>query len=469
MIEIETRFMFGRTQIFTDEQYITSENVVPVLEKAVLVHAKNQSEIEYLWDYYRGKTPILTKEKEIRKEINHKVCVNRAQEIVSFYTGYGFGEPIQYIRRGKDDSLSDEISTLNEYLYLSGKLAADSKMAEWLFVCGLAMRMVLPGSDSDDPLKVYTLDPRYSFVVRYNGLGENVLMGVKFVRKESNIITYSVYTNDMYYEIENGIITKSESHVLGMVPIFEYPANLARLGVFETVLSLLDAINELESNRMDDVVQYVNSFLALLGGSIDEETHKKLEEFKMLCLPEGVDAKYLSSTMNQADIQVQVDSLYDAILTITGIPNRNGGSSTSDTGNAVILRDGWSSLESRMKSVEEFWKEAERPFLKLALKILEDLTDLKIPLKNIDIKFSRRNYDNLQTKSQVLTTLLNNPKVHPELAFFHSGMFVDPESAYLMSKQWWEENEQKAADTDTHTDTDTDEDVEDDRSTLSEV
>jgi hypothetical protein len=62
----------------------------------------------------------------------------------------------------------------------------------------------------------------------------------------------------------------------------------------------------------------------------------------------------------------------------------------------------------------------------------------------VEIKFSRRNYDNLQTKSQVLTTLLNNPKVHPQLAFAHSGLFLDPESAYIQSKKWWEENEKKA-------------------------
>jgi hypothetical protein len=70
---------------------------------------------------------------------------------------------------------------------------------------------------------------------------------------------------------------------------------------------------------------------------------------------------------------------------------------------------------------------------------------MKLELRNIETKFSRRNYDNLQTKSQVLTTLLNNPRVHPELAFTHSGLFLDPESAYLQSKEWWEEQEKKEA------------------------
>jgi SPP1 family phage portal protein len=265
-------------------------------------------------------------------------------------------------------------------------------------------------------------------------------MGVKTVVKEDGLPVHSVYTRDFYYEVENSIVVKAEPHVLGDVPIFEYPANKSRLGAFEIVLPLLDAINELESNRMDDVVQYVNSFLALLGGTIDEETAKKLEEYKMLCLPEGTDAKYLSAVMQQSDMQVQADSLYEYVLTITGLPNRNGGSSTSDTGSAVVLRDGWSSAEAHMKSVELEFKEAEKCFLKMALRILKDMVGLELPLKNVEVKFSRRNYDNIQTKSQVLTTLLSNPKIHPELAFTHSGLFLDPESAYLMSKEWWENN-----------------------------
>lgn len=440
----ETRQLFGRTQIFTDEAVITSENVVDVLLKALSVHAVNQGEIDYLWNYYKGKTPIQSKTKEIRPTINHKINVNRANEIVTFKRGYGFGEPIQYIRRGKDESLSDEIAALNEYMFLAGKHSSDSKLAEWLYVCGLGMRMVLPGIDAEEPFNLYTLDPRHSFIVRYNGLGEKVVMGVKAVTKEQNLITYSVYTEDRYYEIENGVIVKSEPHVLGMVPMFEYPANQARLGCFEIVLSLLDAINELESNRMDDVVQFVNSFLAILGGNMDEQTEARLDEYKMLCLPEGVDAKYLSVAMQQSDAQIQADALYDYVLTICGIPNRNGGSSTSDTGSAVIMRDGWSSAEAQMKSVEQEWKEAEKPCLKLILRILKDMIGFNLSLKNVDIKFSRRNYDNLQTKSQVLTTLLNNPKIHPELAFTHAGLFLDPESAYLQSKEWWEENERKA-------------------------
>lgn len=439
----ETRQLFGRRKIYTDVEEITSENVVDVLMRTEKVHSLNRSEIDYLWDYYRGKTPILNKTKEVRESINHKVCVNRANEIVSFKRGYGFGEPIQYIRRGSNENLTDDINSLNEYMFAQDKHAEDSTLAEWMYVGGLGMRMALPGDNADEPFKIYSLDPRSSYVVRFNGLGEPVKMGVKIVVKEDNIPVYSVYTKDRYYEIENGMVVKEQPHVLGDVPIFEYPANAARLGAFEIALPLLDAINEIESNRLDDVVQYVNSFLALLGGTIDEETAAKLDEFKMLCLPDGVDAKYLNGQMQQSDIQVQVDNLYEAVLTICGIPNRNGGSSTSDTGSAVIMRDGWESAEAQMKSVENEFKRSEKRFLKMILRIMRDMVGTGLTLKDIEIKFSRRNYDNIQTKSQVLATLLSNPKIHPELAFTHCGLFLDPESAYLQSKAWWEENERK--------------------------
>ena len=439
---MEARQLFGRRQIFTDVPEITAENVVDVLSLALNDHAQNQNEIQYLWDYYRGNTPILGKTKEIRENINHKVNVNRANEIVTFKKGYGFGEPIQYIRRGTDESLSDEISALNEYMFLAGKQGEDNELAEWLYVCGLGMRMVLPG-DTEDPLRIFTLDPRYSFVVRYNGLGEPVVMGVKTIQRQGGQQVHSVYTKDTYFEIENGIIMKNEPHVLGDIPIFEYPANKPRLGAFEIVLPLLDAINEVESNRLDDVEQFVNSFLALLGGTIDDETAKKLDEYKMLCLPEGVDAKYLSVAMQQNDTQVLVDNLTSAYMEICGIPNRNGGSSTSDTGSAVIMRDGWESAEAQMKSVELEFKRVEKRFLRLVLRILRDLTGMNLDARNVEIKFSRRNYDNIQTKSQVLTTLLSSPWVHPELAYQYCGMFVDPEDAYLQSKKWFEENQRK--------------------------
>jgi hypothetical protein len=39
--------------------------------------------------------------------------------------------------------------------------------------------------------------------------------------------------------------------------------------------------------------------------------------------------------------------------------------------------------------------------------------------------------------------MLNNPKIHPEVAYASCGMFADPESAYLQGMAYYEEQMEK--------------------------
>ena len=446
---------YGRRIIYTDATEITAANVADEVRKAVMVHESNRADAEKLYGYYCGKTEILNKTKEVREEINHKINENHAHEVTRFYEGYIFGEPIQYVRRENtagdegDDAIAADINALNAFNSDAGKAACDARLAKWILNAGVGYRMTLPNQawekDGDEPpFKKYSLDPRQTFVVRSNDVERRVIMSVYYVRQtENNEQVYSVYTDKSLFIVREFGSVEEYPHVLGMNPIVEYPLDESRLGIFEVAMPLLDALDELQSNRMDDIVQFVNSFLAILGGQLDEETYKKLNEWKTLCLPEGVDAKYLSPAMSQNDVQTLKDDLYQAVLTICGVPNRNGGSSTSDTGTATIVRDGWSAAEGRAKTIETCFKEAELQSLKLDLRILRDTVGTKLRLSDIDIHFTRRNYENIATKAQVLISMLNNPKIHPELAFSHCGMFPDSESAYLQSKQWWEEQERK--------------------------
>lgn len=82
--------------------------------------------------------------------------------------------------------------------------------------------------------------------------------------------------------------------------------------------------------------------------------------------------------------------------------------------------------------------------MKLLLRICRDLGDLDLKLSAIDIRFTRRNYENISEKANVLTTMLNNPKIAPVLAFIHCGMFSDPQVAYKMSMEYVAEQEAKA-------------------------
>lgn len=446
---------FGRKKIFTDVTEITRDNVLNVLRKALITHWSNKADMEYLYAYYKGRQPILNRKKEVRPEIQNKVVENRANEIVSFKVGYLMGEPIQYVSRSDDKMVADKITTLNGYCLSEDKAAKDKELADWFHICGTAYRMVLPDSEfekeSDEaPFEIYTLDPRFAFVVYANSIGEPPVMGVKYIQRSDGAVIYSIYTKDRYFEVENqSMIVREEAQSLG-IPIIEYPANNARLGAFEIVLPLLDAINTVDSNRLDGVEQFIQAIMLFHNVDISSDDLSKLRDegalrFKDLDPQYKAEIKYLTSELNQSQTQTLVDHLYNTVLTICGMPNRNGGSSTSDTGSAVIMRDGWSAAEARAKDSELMFKLSEKEFLKLVLHICSDLSDLELKLSNVEVRFTRRNYENIAQKATVLTTMLSNPKIAPVLAFTHCGMFSDPQLAYRMSMDYAEEQEKKAA------------------------
>ena len=444
---MDTRTMYGRRVITTDVTEITAENVVEVLEEAMKLHEKNRSEIDYLWKYYKGEQPILRRSKTVRPEICNKIVENRANEIVSFKVGYLCGEPIQYVGRNCEEAVTNNIGTLNEFMFLVDKPALDQEVVEWGMICGTAYRMVLDNEayeeESDEaPFEMYTLDPRNSFVVYSNDVKRKRMLGVKYNVDDFGQKTFSAYTDGMYFTIKDGKVTEKKPHALGSVPIIEYPANNARLGAFEIVLPLLDAINNIESNRMDGIEQFVQAFVKFINCDITQEDFEALKDLGAIKVKstdgQQADVDIVTNELNQQQTQTLKDDAYQAVLTICGMPNRNGGSSTSDTGSAVLLRDGWSLAESRAKDSELMFKRSEKEALKLVLKFINTFAGLDLKLKDIDMKFTRRNYDNIQSKAQVLVSMLQQPKIHPLLAFTHCGLFSDPESAYTMSNEYHE-------------------------------
>lgn len=443
----------GRRMILTDETEVNIGNVVQILRKALPYHWKNRSEISYLWSYYKGRQPILNRVKEVRPEITNKIVENRANEIVSFKSGYLMGEPLQYVSRGNADNIADAINQLNEFVFAEEKPAKDKELADWFHISGTSFRMVLPdemaGEDDESPFEIYTLDPRNTFVVYNNGLGNKPILGVKYVVDENGVVHYSCYSDHEYFEIVESKVISYDTHILGEIPIIEYPLNMARIGAFELVIPLLDAINLTDSNRLDGVEQFIQALMLFHNVDISSEDFDELRErgaikFKDIDPQLKAEINYLVSNLNQGETQTLVDHMYQTVLTICGMPNRNGGSSTSDTGSAVIMRDGWSAAEARAKDSELMFKKSERIFLKVVLNICRTLADMDLKVCNVEIRFTRRNYENILQKAQVLDLMLKNNKIHPRLAFEHCGLFVDSDLAYTLSAEYAEEQEQKA-------------------------
>lgn len=443
----------GRRMITTDETEVNINNVVQILRKALPYHWKNRSEISYLWAYYKGRQPILNRIKEVRPEITNKIVENRANEIVSFKSGYLMGEPLQYVSRGNAGNIADAINQLNEFVFAEEKPAKDKELADWFHICGTSFRMILPdamaGEDDEAPFEIYTLDPRNTFVVYHNGLGNKPILGVKYVIDENGVVHYSCYSDHEYFEIVESKVISYDTHILGEIPIIEYPLNMARIGAFELVIPLLDAINLTDSNRLDGVEQFIQALMLFHNVDISAEDFDELRErgaikYKDIDPQLKAEITYLVSNLNQGETQTLVDHMYQTVLTICGMPNRNGGSSTSDTGSAVIMRDGWSAAEARAKDSELMFKKSERLFLKVVLNICRTLADMDLKVCNVEIRFTRRNYENILQKAQVLDLMLKNNKIHPRLAFEHCGLFVDSDLAYTLSAEYAEEQEKKA-------------------------
>lgn len=439
----------GRRKIFTPVKEITRDNVVDVLNKALAVHAANASEIEYLYDVYRGKQDVRNKRKQVRENINNKVVVNRANEIVTFKTAYLLNEPVQYVSHGGDDKVSAEVDRLNEMMRAESKDAKDKEIVDWMHICGVGERLTLPDPTNEyegAPFFIETLDPREAFCIYNSGIGKRKLCGVILQEDEDGRQIACVYTDRVMFRIK-GDSVQEEAHVIGMIPLVEYVNNEARIGAFEIVLPILNSINTLESNAVDSVEDFVNGFDVFQNCDIEDGSYSELglggKAVKIKTVTQGMEAKVyrVFSELNQSGVQTRIDDQTDAYLEICGMPNRNGGSSTSDTGTAVLFRDGWSAAASRAKDTATLFKRSEREFDKIVLNICEKKANLNLKLSDFEPKFPFGNLQNLQSLAQTFTELLNNQKVHPKIAYqVGAALFKDSEEAYRMGIEYYEQN-----------------------------
>ena len=437
--------LFGRQKIFTSESKITKDNIIDIVNFSLSAHMKNSAEMDYLYWYRRGRQPILGREKKIRPEIKNIVVENHAKEICTFKNGYFLTQPAYYISRKKDDGINDKVNRLNEYLYLSGKQRVDNEVVNWFHTVGLGVLYIKPQNDKKIPVAVYTLDPRNSFVVYSYSPGNKPMLGVNTVITNNGQLIIDAVTEDYIFKLRSNNIGKVntemptngyaftidsiEKNVLGKIPIIEYQYDEDRMGCFEAALPLLDAINKVQSNRIDGVEQFIQSLMVIYNAEIDEDKAANMRGYGLVILKSigdlKADLKLLSEQLDQTQTQLLVDRAYEAVLTICGMPSTmKGGTSTSDTGQAVLLRDGWRQADTYARNTTDLFKASNKYFDEIFIDILRRKTDLDINLEDFELQFVRNETSNLLVKTQAALNL-KQLGLSPELTLSKSGVSND--------------------------------------------
>ena len=475
------RVFFGRRVIKCSltKKELSAKKIKEILPQVLREHAKNAREIDYLFNYYKGKQPILKKIKPVRPEINNIVMENHAFEIVEFKKAYVYGEPVQYVQKGEksNELVNPEISELNKFMESEDKSSQDKELAEWQYICGTAYRWAEADKSQEEdetPFEISVPDPRNTFVVYSSGIQQEALFcghysyfsdriqsedGCESINKY-RIIT--IYTDDFMCQFKESFgncdlldfelpINDEETVKVEEYPlvikgqrIVEYPLNQARLGLVELVMTQLNALNRIKSDDLDGIDQFVQSLLVFVNQEIDLPTFKALVANGAIQVTSSdpakpADVKLLTSQLLHSETKIVTDDLYNNVLTICGVPRLNDKPSGGDTGQARLLGEGWTMADERAKQDELAFKKSERKFLKLILKICQNKKKLeRLKISDIDIKFTRNKSDNLLVKTQGLMNM-KDAQVTPDIAFTICGLFSDPNEVYAKSKAFYGE------------------------------
>lgn len=432
---------FGRQIIYTNKSAITKANIVEELNKALVIHNQNAKEIEYLDRYYRGDQPILYRKKANRPEVNNKIVMNLAYELVERKTAEICAEPIQYVLRGTDNAKSEQITELNVTMDSESKQEVDIDICRWRSICGTAYRFI--GNDEADGLldesdfALFSENPIYTFVVYFsNG---RPAFSCQIREGENGETIYFCYTKSEWFEIVNSEIKENGINGNGAIPVIEYPNNARRISDIEITLPLTDAINTLQSDRINGVEQFVSAWVKFINCEIDKETFHAMRQEGALVVKSNngaenkADVDVMTNELNQTEGQVVFDDLFEKFLSIQGLANRQGNTG-GDTQGAVNLRNGHYDAGLRTAINEPILKKSERMSLRIILNRLRIKRGFTLMPSDIEIHINHNKLDNMLVKAEVLQILLNSG-VYYKRAIKTVDMFSDPEQVAAESKK----------------------------------
>lgn len=408
-----------------DEELIAGEITPQILAKLIEKHSATLERYNKLYNYYKGEHNILHRLKTSEGTANNKIICNHAKYIVEMCVSYMVGNPVTY-------SASEEydIEALKNS-YLEQDIASlDSALVKAMSIYGRAYELIY--SDEHSQPRSLKLNPQNAFICYAQSAAEKPLFGVYYYKQYDldgycRGVVCHVYTNTQILTYKSDVdswagmrLDRAVSHYFGAVPLIEYRNNEERQGDFEQLISLIDAYNILQSDRINDKEQFVDAFLFLTNCDLDAEQAKKLRQERILMGYDGATAEYLSKVLTEADIKVLRDDIKDDIHRFAMVPDLSDESFGNNLSGVAI--------KYKLLGFEQHIKNKERNFthsLRKRFEMYNTFLVLKnsmqtVPTHRVDIVFTYNLPANELEVAQMisyLTGLASNETLLDQLSF----------------------------------------------------
>lgn len=194
-------------------------------------------------------------------------------------------------------------------------------------------------------------------------------------------------------------------HYFKEVPVIHYLNNSRLRGDYEPVITLIDAYNILQSDRVIDREKLVDAILAFYGAKLTAEDAKAIKENRTIGLPEGAKAEYLIKSIDEADADVLRKTIAADIHKFSMTPDLSDESfGNSPSGVSIMYK--LLAFEQNIKRKERQFEIALRTRLRLYINVLQTAGKLTpISDKDVDIVFRRALPKNDYETSQMINNL----------------------------------------------------------------
>ncbi|WP_035053139.1 phage portal protein [Carnobacterium pleistocenium] len=306
---------------------------VAVLKYCIEQHQKELERLDKLSDYYDGKHEVLERKLDNENTKNNKVMVNHAKYVTDMNVGFLVGNPISY-SSGDNKNLDSILESFEEMDIVSH----DTELEKDLSVFGIGLELIylrkVPGTEIETEMMIKAVDPRGIFLVTDDTIEKNPLFAVHYYKKYDldgkmtgwllNIYTFKaiITRKSKDLTLSESTIVKALPQYFGGVQVIEYRNNEEKQGDFEQAISLFDAYNVLQSDRISDKEAFIDALLIIYGFKLEGNISDGLIEAPGKG-EDGAGAEWLTKTFDESQVQLLSKSIEDNIHKVTYVPNMN--------------------------------------------------------------------------------------------------------------------------------------------------